>query len=84
MINATKIVYDTPEKRGQFVSGRCYTSKYRKLKYNLKEKVIYLDYKNFVQPICKTLNIKDNMLNDLYEVIEEWIEYVFKIEGNIM
>jgi hypothetical protein len=27
----TKIVYDTPENRGQFVSGRCYTYSIRKL-----------------------------------------------------
>jgi hypothetical protein len=43
-----------------------------------------LEYKNFVQPICKALNIDDEMLDDLYEIIEEWIEYVFKIKGSIM
>ena len=44
----------------------------------------FLEYKNFIQPICKALNIKEDMLNDLYEVIKEWIEYVFKIKGTIM
>jgi hypothetical protein len=31
VMEITKIVYDTPEKRGQFVSGRCYTYSIRKL-----------------------------------------------------
>ena len=53
-------------------------------RFNIKEKVIYLEYKNFVQPRCKALNIDDEMLDDLYEIIEEWIEYVFKIKGSIM
>ena len=53
-------------------------------RFNLKEGTIFLDYKNFTQPVCKALNIKDEMLDDLYEVFEEWISYVFKIEGNIM
>ena len=52
--------------------------------FNLKDEVIFLEYKNFIQPICKALNIKEDMLNDLYEVIKEWIEYVFKIKGTIM
>lgn len=53
-------------------------------RFNIKEEVIYLEYKIFVQPICKALNIGDEMLDDLYDVIEEWIEYVFKIKGSIM
>jgi hypothetical protein len=53
-------------------------------RFNLKDEVIFLEYKNFIQPICKALNIKEDMLNDLYEVIKEWIEYVFKIKGTIM
>ena len=31
VMQLTKVVYDTPEKRGLFVSGRCYTYSIRKL-----------------------------------------------------
>ena len=49
VMEITKIVYDTPEKRGQFVSGRCYTYSIRKL-----EKVSKLERVKMTNRIYET------------------------------
>ena len=50
----TKILYDTPEKRGLFVSGRCYTSSIKKVDKGYQQERVKMTNRIYEQELTPT------------------------------